>query len=151
MEADNKLVHQLVVDDKQRQNSRNQLKEQSNSQGRWNDKRRDKGQQQYGDFSDSLRSPTPGPSHRDRSFGRDESSRGNNRQGKKHLLSAKTVDKMNTYRVMVESYYCVEFPSLEMKVLFQKEKHWEVHGNRCAGLIDSASNVSFLSWSHTKN
>ena len=34
VEADNKLVNQLAVDDKQRQNSRDQLKERSNSQGR---------------------------------------------------------------------------------------------------------------------
>ena len=79
VEAVTKLVNQLSVDDKQRENRRNQSRERSGSRERWGDDRRDRGQQQDRWFNDRRRFPTPGPSHRDRSFGREETSRRNDR------------------------------------------------------------------------
>ena len=46
VEAVNKLVNQLSVDNKQRQNSRNLSRERSSSRGRWHEERCDRGQQQ---------------------------------------------------------------------------------------------------------
>ena len=46
VEAINKLVNHLSVDDKQRENRQNQSRERSSSRGRWGDDRRDRGQQQ---------------------------------------------------------------------------------------------------------
>ena len=89
VEAVNKLVNQLSVDDKQRKNRRNQCRERSGSQGRWGDDRRDRGQQQDRGFNDRRRFPTPGLSHRDRSFGREEPSR--------RVSSAEPVDKRDTF------------------------------------------------------
>ena len=66
-------MNQLSVDDKQRENRRNQSRERSSSQGRWGDDRRYRGHQQDRGFNDRRRFPTPGPSHRDRSFGRNVS------------------------------------------------------------------------------
>ena len=81
VEAATRLVNQSSVDEKQRENHRNQSRDRSSSRGRWGDDRRDRGQQQDRGFNDRRRLPTPGPSHRDRSFGRDEPSRRNDRQG----------------------------------------------------------------------
>ena len=58
VEAVIKLVNQLSVDDKQRENRRNQLRERSSSWGRWGDDRRDRVQQQDRGFSDRRRFPT---------------------------------------------------------------------------------------------
>ena len=71
VEAVTKLLNQLSVDDKQRENRWNQSRERSNSRGRWGDR----GQQQDRGLSDRRRFPTPGPSHRVRFFARDEPSR----------------------------------------------------------------------------
>ena len=81
MEVVTRLVNQLSVDDKQRENRRNQSRERSTFRGRWGDNRRVVGQQQDRGINDRRRLPTPGPSHRDRSFGGDEPSRRNDRQG----------------------------------------------------------------------
>ena len=70
VEAVTKLVSQLSVDDKQRENRRNQSRERSGSRGRWGNDRRDRGQQQDRGFNDRRQFPTPGPSHRDRSSGK---------------------------------------------------------------------------------
>ena len=81
VEAVTNLVNQLSVDDKQRENRRNPSRERRSSRGRWGDDRRHRGQQQDRGFNDRRRFPMPGPSHRDRSFGTDEPSRRNDRQG----------------------------------------------------------------------
>ena len=52
VEAIDKLVNQLSVDDKQRENRQNQSRERSGSRGRWCDNRRDRGQQQDRGFND---------------------------------------------------------------------------------------------------
>ena len=75
VEAVTKLVNQLSVDDKQRENRRNQSSERSVTRGRWGDDRRGRGQEQYRELSARRSFPTPRPSHRKRSFGRDEPSR----------------------------------------------------------------------------
>ena len=46
VESVTKLLNQLSVDDKQRENRRNQSRERSSSRVRWGDNRRDRGQQQ---------------------------------------------------------------------------------------------------------
>ena len=71
VEAVIKLVNQLSVYDKQRETRRNQSRERSISRGRCGDGRRVRLQQQDCVLSDRRRFPTPRPSHRDRSFGRD--------------------------------------------------------------------------------
>ena len=81
VEAVTKLVNQLTVDDKKRENRQNLSRERSGSRGRWGDDRRDRGKKQDRGFNDQRRFPTPGPSHRDRSFGREEPPRRNDRQG----------------------------------------------------------------------
>ena len=83
VEAVTRLANQSSVDEKQRENRQNQSRERSSSRGRWGDDRRDRGQQQDSGFNDRRRLPTPRPSHRDRSFGRDEPSRRNFRHGLK--------------------------------------------------------------------
>ena len=59
VEAGTKFVNQLSVDDKQRENRRNQSRERSRSRGRWGDDRRDRGQQQDRGYNDRRRFPTP--------------------------------------------------------------------------------------------
>ena len=83
VKAVTRLLNQLSVDEKQQVNRRNQSRERSSSRSRWVDDRRDREQQQDRGFNDRRRLPTPGPSQRDRSFGRDEPSLRNNRQGYK--------------------------------------------------------------------
>ena len=68
LEAVTKLVNQLSEDDKPRENRRRQSRE----RGRWGDDRPDRKTKQERGFSGRRRPPTPGPSHRDNYFGRDE-------------------------------------------------------------------------------
>ena len=86
VEAVTRLVNQLSVDDKQQENRCNQSRARRSSRGRWGDDRHDRGQHQDRGLDDRWRLPTPGPCHRDRSFGRDEPSRRNDRQGFKCRL-----------------------------------------------------------------
>ena len=104
VEAVTRLVNQFSVDDKQRENRRDQSREQSSSRGGWGDDRRDRGQQQDRGFNDRRRLPTPGPSHRDRSF--EEMNRTTER-----ISSAEPVDKKGTFRGIVEIVPYVEVPS----------------------------------------
>ena len=142
----------------------NQSRERSGSRGLWGDDRRDRGQQQDRGFNDRRRFPTPGPSHRDRSFGREEASRRNDRQcfkcgacgqeghlsmncqncflcgSSQHLkrncpFKKKTTENCNVIRVC--STNTIKFLNAEIIL----------HGNRCVGLIDSGSSISLLSWS----
>ena len=161
VQAVTKLVNRLSVDDKQRENRRIQSRERTGSRGRWGDDRRDRGQQQDREFNDRRRFPSPGPSHRDRSFGREEPS---DRQGFKcracgqeghisrncrnlflcgssqHLkrncpFKKKTTENCNNIRVCSTN----TIKCLNAEII--------LHGNRCVGLIDSGSSISLLSWS----
>ena len=68
VEAVTKLVNQLSEDDKPREIRRRQSRE----RGPWGYNRPDRKKKQDREFSDRRRPPTPGPSHRDKNFGRDE-------------------------------------------------------------------------------
>ena len=164
VEAVTKLVNQLSVDDKQREHRRIHSRERKGSRGRWGDDRRDRGQQQDRGFNDWRRFPTPGPSQRDRCFGREEPSRWNDRQGSKcracgqeghlsrncrncflcgssqHLkrnrpFKKKITEKCNVIRVCSTN----TIKCLNSEII--------LHGKRCVGLIDSGSSISLLSWS----
>ena len=157
-------MKQLSVEDIQRENRRNQSRERSSSRGPWGDDRRDRGQQQDRGLNDRWRLPTSGPSLRDRSFGRDEPSRRNDRQGFKsracgqkghisrncrncflcgssqHLerncpFKKKTTENCNVFRVCSRN----TIECLNAEIIF--------HGNRCLELIDIGSSISLLSWS----
>ena len=163
VEAVTKLVNQLSVDCKQRENRHNQSRERSGSRERWGDDRRNRGQQKDRGFNDRRRFPTHGPSHRDRSFGREEPSRRNDRQSFKckdcgqeghlsrncrncflcgssqHLKKKETTKNCNVIRVCsTKTIKC-----LNAEII--------LHGNRCVGLIDSGSSISLLSLSTYEN
>ena len=118
MEAVTKLVNKLSVDDKQRENRRNQSKERSGSRGRWGDDRRDRGLQQDRGFNDRRQFPTPGLSHRDRSFGREEPSRRNDRQGFKCRASGQ---KGHLSRNCRNCFLCGSFQHLKRNCPFKKK------------------------------
>ena len=163
VEAVTRLVNQLSVDHKQLEDRQNQSMERSSSRGRCGDERRDRGQQEDRGLNDRRRLPTPGPSHRDRSFGRDEPSRRNDRQvfkcracgqdghisrncrncllcgSSQHLkrncpFKKKTTENCNVIRVC--STNTIKYLNAEIIL----------HGNRCVGLIDSGISISLLRW-----
>ena len=164
METVSKLVNQLSVDDKQRENRRNQSRERSGSRGRWVDERRDRGQQQDRGFNDRRRFPTPRSSHRDRLFGKEEPSRRNDRQGFKCRACGQEEHFLRNCR---NCFLCGGSQHLKRNCPFKKKitencnvirvcstntlkcLNTEIilHGNRCVGLIDSGSSISRLSWS----
>ena len=115
VEAVTKLVNQLSVDDKHRENRRNQSRELSSSRGRWGDDRRDRGQQQDRGFNGQRRCPTLGPSHRARSFGRDEPSGRNERQGFKCRACGQEGHISRNGR---NCFHMWKFPTLENKLPF---------------------------------
>ena len=107
VEAVTKFVNQLSVDDKQRENRRNQSRERRSSRRRWGDDRRDRRQQQDRGFNSRRRFPTPGPSHEaDLS---DEMNRLGGTTGK--VSNAEPVDKKDTIRGIVEIVSYVEAPN----------------------------------------
>ena len=157
VEAVTKIVIQLSVDEKQRENHRNQSRARSSSRGWWGDDRRDRGQQQDRGFNDRRQFPTLGPSHRDRSFGRDEPSRGRQvfkfracgQEGhisrncrncflcgsSQHLkincpFKKKTTENCNVIRVCSTN----TIKCLNAEII--------LHGNRCVGLLDNGSSIS---------
>ena len=165
VEAVTKLVNQLPVDDEQRENRRNQSRERSSSRGRWGDDRRDRGQQQGRVLNDRLRLAMPGPSHRDRSSGRDEPCRRNDR----HSFRCRTCgQKGHISRILFcrNCFLCGISKHLKRNCTFKKKTTENcnatsvcstntikcvnaeiiLHGNRFVGLIDSGSSISFLSW-----
>ena len=111
VEAVTKLVNQLSVDDKQRENRWNQSKNRSSSRGRWVDDRGDRPQQQERGFSDKRRFPTPKPSHRDSFLGRDDGM----------VSSAEPVDKKDTFRGIVDGGSYVEFPNSSKETALSKK------------------------------
>ena len=163
VEAVTKLVNQLSVDDKQRENRQSQSRERSSSRGRWSGDRCDIGQKQDHGFNDRLQFLTPSPSHPDRSFGRDEPSRRNDRHRFKcrscgqegHIsrncrncltcgisqnlkrnspLKKKTTENCNFIRVCsTNTIKCLNAENI-------------LHGNKCVGLLYSGSSISLLSW-----
>ena len=163
VEAVTKLVNQLSVDDKQRENRRNQSRERGGSQGRWGDDRRDRGQQQDRGFNDQRRFSTPRPSHRDRSFGRKEPSRRNEGQAFKCRACGEEGHLLRNCR---NCFLCGSSQHLKRNCPFKKKTTVNcnvirvcsantikclkaeiiLHGNRCVGLIDSGSSISLLSW-----
>ena len=164
VEVVTRLVNKLSVDDKQRENHRNQSRERSSSRGRWGDDRRDREQQQDCGFNDRRRLPTPGPSHRDRCFGRDEPSRRNDRQG---LNCRACGQEGHISRKCRNCFLCGSSQYLKRNCPFKKKTAENcnvirvcstntikclnaeiiLHGNRCVGLINSGSRISLLSWS----
>ena len=164
VEAVNRLANQLSVDGKERENRRNHSMERSSSRGSWGDDRRDRGQQQDRGLNDRRRLPTPGRSHRDRSFGRDEPSRKNDSQGFKCRACEQEGHISRNCR---KCFLCGSSQHLKRNCPFKKKttENWNVirvcststikclnaeiilHGNRCVGLKDSGSSVSLLSWS----
>ena len=154
VEAVTKLLNQLSVNDKQRENRRNQSREQSSSRGRWGDDRRERRQQQDRGFNDRQQFPTPGPSHRDRSFGRDEPYWMNDRQGFKCRACGHDGHISRTCR---NYFLCGSSQHLKRNCPFEKKttencnaiRVWStntikflnaeiiLHGNRSVGFLDS--------------
>ena len=162
VEAVTKLVNQLSVDNKKRENRRNQSRERSGSRGRWGDDRRDRGQQQDRGFNDRRRFPTPGPSHRDRSFGREEPSRRKYRQSFKcrgcgqeghfsrncrncFLCGSSQHSKRNCPFKKKTTENCNVIRVCSTNTLNCLNAEIILHVNRCVGLIDSGNSISLLS------
>ena len=161
VEAVNRLVNQLSVDDKQRKVRQNQSRERSISRGRWEDDRRDRGQQQDRGFNDRRRLPTPRSSHQDRSFGRDEPSGRNDWQGFKCRACGQ---EGHTSRNFQNCFLCGSSQHLKRNCPFKKKTTENcnvirvcstntikclnaeiiLHGNRCVGLIASGSSMMLL-------
>ena len=114
-------------------------------------------------FNDRRQFPTPGPSHRDRSFGTDQPSRRNNRQVFKCRACGQEGHILRNCR---KRFLCGSFQHLKRNCPFKKKTTENcnvikvcstntikclnaeiiLHGNRCVGLIDSGSSISPLSW-----
>ena len=111
-----------------------------------------------------ARFPMPGPSHRDRSFGTHEPSRGNDRQGFKCRAFRQEGQTSKNCR---NCFLCASFQHLKRNCPSKKKPAENcniirvcstntikclnakiiLHGNRCVGLIYSGGSISFLSWS----
>ena len=164
VEAVTKLVNQLSVDDKQRENRRIQSRERNGSRGLWGDDRRDKRQQQDCGFNDRRQFPMSGSSHRDRSFGKEEPSR---RNGSKSFKCRACGQEEHLSRNCRNCFLCKSSQHLKRNCPF-KNKTIEncnairvcstntikclnaeiiLHGNRCVILLDRGSSISLLSWS----
>ena len=159
VEAVTKLVNQLSVDDKQRENRRNQSRERSSS---WNggvtkdvieDSNKIVGSTIGGDFQrQELVTET------------DLSEEMNCLGGTKgRVSSAEPVEKKDTFRGIAETVPYVEVPNTCKETALLKRKTTEncnvirvrptntikclnaeikLHGNRCVGLLDSGSSIS---------
>ena len=106
VEAVTRLVNQLSVDDKQRENRRNQSRERSSSRGRWGDDRRENRNKIVG-------STIGGDCQRqDRVTETDLSEEMNRLEGTTgRVSSAEPVDKKDTFRGIVEIVSYVEVPN----------------------------------------
>ena len=95
VEAVTRLVNQLSVDEKHRENRQNQSRERSSSRERWGDDRRDRGQQQDRGFNDCQRQDLVTETDLSEEMNRLGGTTG-------RVSSAEPVDKKSTFRGIVE-------------------------------------------------
>ena len=121
VEEATKLVYELSVEDKQRENRQNHLGEGIKSRGWCGGVKRDRIDQNRG-FINRRRFPTPGHRHRDRSFGKNEPSRTNKKQGFKCRACGQ---RENIPRNCRNCFLGGSSQHLKRNCPFEKKNHWE--------------------------